>query len=112
MGIGLGVNIYFGGSTGGTDLLSIIIHRKLPSVSIGNVLFVTDAFVVLLTAIFAGIDEALFSLISVFLVIKCVDVVTEGVKRARVFIIISEKGNEIKDCIYDKLKRGVTELSV
>ncbi len=111
MGIGLGVNLYFGGSTGGTDLLAVMVNKKLPVLSVSAVLFVVDAVAVALTALAASLEAALYSLIAVVIVIKCVDIVTEGVKRARVFIIISRKHEEVKNEIYNRLERGVTELS-
>ena len=110
MGIGLGVNIYFGGSTGGTDLLALIINRLSPALSVSAVLFAVDAFVVLLTAIFASVEAAMYSLILVFLVIKCVDVVTVGAKRARVFVVISAEHKSIEREIFSQIGRGVTEL--
>lgn len=111
MGIGLGINILFGGSTGGTDLLALIIHHINPAFSVSGVLFAVDALVVLLTAVFAGINEALYSLICVYIVIKCFGIITEGAKKARVFVIISDKHPDIKRSVFDELDRGVTELS-
>lgn len=110
MGAGLGINIYFGGSTGGTDLLSILISRRVKGASVSTVLFVLDAVIVALTAIFLGPQEALLSLAAVYAVIKCIDAVTGGVKRAKVFIIISSKHEKIKSETLKKLARGITVI--
>lgn len=110
MGLGLGVNLYCGGSTGGTDLLAVMINKKFQKLPVSTVLFIVDALAVILTAITAGFEEAMYSLISVGIVIKFVDVVTEGTKSARVFIIITQKYSDVKRVILDNLNRGVTEF--
>ena len=88
-GIGLGIVFKFGGTTGGTDLAGAILNSKFPSLSTVTFMTMIDLFVV----IFAGIVErkietSLYSIIAMFVIMKVIDMILEGIGYLKGFFII------------------------
>lgn len=111
MGLGLGLVFKFGGTTGGTDLAGSILNNKFPNLSMVTFMTIIDLFVI----IFAGIadrkvETSLYSIISMFIVMKVVDSILEGIGYLKGFIIITDKPEEISKRLMFELERGVTSL--
>ncbi len=111
MGAGLGTVILFGGCTGGTDLVALIINRRAGSMSTGTLLFLIDGLVVAVSAFVFGVSSALLAVLSVYLMGRIVGIVTEGPSAGSVYMIFSKKSELIKERIQKELSRGATELS-
>ena len=110
MGAGLGIVIYFGACTGGTDLLAVIINRRVRTMSTGALLFIIDGLVVVASCFVFGIQPALLAVVTVYLTSKIIGFMTEGVAAGGAYIILSSKSTAIKNRIQKELDRGVTEL--
>lgn len=109
-GVGIGIVFRSKGTTGGTDLAAAIINNYM-KLSVGVVLFVIDASVILAAGVaFKSAELALYALITVFLTSRVIDIVLEGFSYAKAALIISEKPEEVSQIIMDKLDRGVTAL--
>jgi uncharacterized membrane-anchored protein YitT (DUF2179 family) len=110
-GIGIGLVMRAGATTGGMDIPPMIIN-KLFGVKISTGIMVTDAITVLLGIAAYGINAVLIGLISVFTTAIGIDKVLsigEGMD-AKSVQIISEHWEEIVTVIDDELKRDVTLL--
>lgn len=110
-GVGLGLVFKFDGTTGGTDLAGAILNRKFPRLSLANFMMIIDLFVVA----FAGIVEkkieiALYSVIALYVTIKIIDTILEGMGYLKGFYIITDKPDEIAQVLMAELERGVTAL--
>ena len=67
-GVGIGLTLVEGASTGGTDILSRLVQCAFPHVKIGSLLMVVDASVILLSLIvFRTFDLALYGILALFL---------------------------------------------
>lgn len=110
-GLGVGIVVRVGASTGGTDIPPLILHKffNLP-VSVG--MWIIDISVVLLQfAAKKPVEEVLYGVLIMFLASFIADRVSMvGSKRAQVKIL-SKKHEEIRKMILNKLNRGVTLLS-
>ena len=111
MGLGLGISVYFGGSTGGTDTLGMLIHHKFKFISVSVGMLAIDVLVVVATGIVFDIQTALFAIVGLYISTKVMEIFTEGINRASAFLIISSKYQEIEEQILQEMDRGVTELS-
>ncbi len=109
-GAGLGLVFSAGASSGGTDLLGAILHRFLRHYTVAQMLFVVDGMIVLLGALVYGIEVALYAVIAVFITTKIMDAILEGLKFAKLAMIISDKDKEISEGILYEMGRGVTVL--
>lgn len=112
MGIGLGVTIYFGGSTGGSDIAAMLLHDRFRFLSVGALIFALDFAVVFASGVVFDMQAALFAIVSLYLSTKMIELLTEGLSRAKAFIIISRNHEEIERRIMQELERGVTEFYV
>jgi len=111
LGIGFGLVIRAGASTGGSGLGAQLLNRVLPSVSTGIWLLVLDAVVVAFAAFaFKNIIYALYSVIVIWISSSLMDLVVAGLNHSKAAYIISDKAEEIKYEILFSLKRGVTTL--
>ncbi len=109
MGIGVGLVFRFRSSTGGTALLSLIL-AKVTGVSPGQALFFGDLFVLALAIFIFGSEPAMYSALALFVSIKVVDAVLEGLGLSKQAIIITRSGAEINTRLLGELGRGVTRI--
>ncbi len=110
VGIGVGLVFRNKGTTGGTDLAAAIVNNYM-KLSVGVVLFIIDASVIVAAGIvFKSAELALYALLTVFLTARVIDIVQEGFGYAKAALIISQKPDEVADVILQKLDRGVTAL--
>lgn len=110
MGAGLGLTLYFGGSTGGSDLVAKLVNGRFRNISVSACIFAIDCAVILASAAVFDLQAGLVALIALYLSAKVLEMLTEGAGRARAFLIISEKYAEIERSILRDLGRGSTEL--
>lgn len=109
-GVGTGLVLLCHATTGGTDMLAVLIHRKLKHYSIAQILQVLDAVIVLAGATVFGIRYALYALIAIYALAKITDGMIEGMKFSKQVFIISDKNSEIAGRIMSEMERGVTGL--
>ena len=111
LGAALGLIFRINGSTGGTDLIALLANKFFPSLSIPTLMGFADGCVVILSGIVSrNIETALYSAISLYIIVKVSDIMVEGINTSSSFIIISDKYMEIGNAITDELKRGATIL--
>lgn len=109
-GIGMGMVISVSGSTGGTDLLGLIIHHFLPHQNVPMIIGVIDGIIVLAGAIVFGVRTTLYAVVALYITAKFSDNILEGLKFAKAAYIISDCYEEIADIIMKELDRGVTGI--
>ena len=111
MGIGTGIILKFNSSTGGSDLLSVVIRSYKKYFQTGNVIVIIDSIIVTLSVIiFKNIEIGLYSAIAIYLMGKLIDIIFEGVAFTKIMFIISPKYNEIAQKIGKKINRGSTAI--
>lgn len=111
MGFGVGLLFLRGISTGGTDLLALLLKNPLPNIPSGTLLMLIDIIVVFLAVIiFRELDVALYSAVTIFVTAKLIDAMAEGVDYAKVIYIVTSKGKEISDVLNSNMERGTTIL--
>lgn len=109
-GAGIGFVLATGGTTGGTDLLCMLIHQKKKYYSVPQLLTIVDCFVVLTGVLVFGINVSLYAVIAVYITAKISDGILEGLKFAKMAYIISDKHKEIAESIIINMDRGVTGI--
>ncbi|MDD3415320.1 MAG: YitT family protein [Lachnospiraceae bacterium] len=109
-GIGLGMVLMVGSTTGGVDLLATLICTKFRNYSIVHVMQVVDAVIILVGAFIFGFNLALYAIVAIFIVTQVSDALIEGAKFAKVVFIITSKPEEISFEIMKNLNRGVTGI--
>lgn len=107
-GIGIGLILRQGASTGGTDIIAVILNKKL-GLPVSSTLYAVDA-AVLLTQVFFGrtAEQILYGILFVLCYSVLVDVVLTSGKSRIQLQIISPKYEEINQMILRKFDRGST----
>ncbi|ODG91974.1 MULTISPECIES: YitT family protein [Bacillaceae] len=72
-GIGIGIVILAGGTTGGLDIASVVINRKFPNFSIGKTMMVINGIVLLYSLIGEGLQRTFLTFFSMLVAGKSVD---------------------------------------
>lgn len=110
-GVGIGLIFSVQASTGGTDLLAIILQRYNRHISVPQILVFIDGSIIIIGALVFGLGNALYATIAVFLTTKVSDAILEGLKFAKMAYIISDDYTRIADAIMKQLERGVTGIN-
>ncbi|NLZ19927.1 MAG: YitT family protein [Bacteroidales bacterium] len=123
VGVGIGMSISQGGSTGGTDIIALIIN-KYRNISPGRMILILDA-VIILSSLFVPsfmadgtrmpwpdkVTTVVYGFILITIVSTVLDLYLSGSRQSVQLIILSPKHAEIADAITRDLHRGVTVLS-
>ncbi len=111
LGVGLGLIFKSKATSGGSDIIAMIISKytKMP---MGQLMIMVDSTIVLFGLIvFQDWKIPLYSLIVIFISGKVLDTILEGLNYDKVLFIISEKYEEIGHKIIHDLNRGGTLFS-
>ena len=110
-GAGMGLVYLREGTTGGTDIINKLINKKFPHFSMGVIMMATDAVVIVASmVVFGTIEAGLYSMISIFVASKVMDMILYGSFEGKMLLIFSDKYEVISDYIMNSLERGVTWL--
>ena len=110
LGISLGILFRIDASTGGTDLIALMLNRVIPSLPVSKCLSMIDGTVVVLAGIAnKNFETGLYSAIALYIMVKIIDTITAGFDYAKAFFIITEKKDVLQEAIIE-LNRGITIL--
>lgn len=107
MGTGLGLVLRSGGTTGGTEVLALVLQQRL-GFSVGTMVLAVDAVVLTVAGIVFSPEAAMWAVITLFISSKVVDLVQVGFYSARGVTIITTRPDEIARRIMTEVERGVT----
>ncbi len=110
-GAGFGLIMLGDATTGGSDMLGMLIHKKLKVVKVSAAVFMVDALVIVAAGMVFDVQGALLALISTYIMARVLDRVLEGPNMAKAYFIISRKAEEIAGAILKSMDRGVTSLA-
>jgi len=109
-GTGLGLVFNFKGSTGGTDIIALIIN-KYHHITLGKALLICDILIISSSYfVFHSIDKIVYCLVVMGVSSYTVDMVLNGARQSVQFFIFSERYEEIADAIIQQAHRGCTLL--
>jgi len=110
VGLGLGLIFRAKATSGGSDIVAMII-AKYTSLPLGMLMIYVDSVVVLVgLLVFQDWKIPLYSWIVIFITGKVIDIVMAGISYDKSIFIISEKHEEIRDKIINNLNRGGTYI--
>ena len=111
VGLSLGILFRIDASTGGTDLIALMLNRIIPSIPVSKCLSMIDGTVVVLAGVVnMNFETGLYSAIALYIMVKIIDTITAGFDYAKAFFIITEKKDILQEAIIRDLSRGATIL--
>ncbi len=107
-GIADGIILRAGGSTGGFDIIGLIVARRF-GVSVGQVFLIFNGFIIALAALFNNLELAMYTMIMLYVSSRVINGIQESTPR-RLVLIISVENQRIAERILKDMQRGVTYL--
>lgn len=109
--VGLGMVIRYGGSTGGTDIIAVMVNKYWP-ISLSKVFLVSDLVIVCLLLFLPdkAFTDMVYGIVEIVTFSLIIDFVVGGKKSSYQLFVFSQKHKEIADHIINDLERGVTVL--
>lgn len=110
--LGLGLVLRYGASTGGTDIIALMINKYWP-VSLSKVFLISDLFIVaaLLFLPDKSFTDMVYGLVEIITFSAIIDYVVGGDRSSYQLLVFSDRYSEIADHIITNMNRGVTVLS-
>ena len=109
-GVGIGLVFNFKGSTGGTDIIAMIIN-KYYRISLGKSLLICDVLIICSSyLVFQSVEKIVYGLVVMGVVSYAIDLVLNGSRQSVQFFIFSDKYEEIANAINQQANRGCTLL--
>ncbi len=105
--VGMALVINQGASTGGTDIIAMII-RKYLSIDVGKCMLVADFFVVLFGMYTFGTKSGMYAMLGIFINSLVIDKAIAGLNTMVNITITSKEYKKINQYIIDKISRGST----
>ncbi len=109
-GVAIGVIFRAGATSGGSDIISMIIH-KYTKISLGTLVLIVDSIISLTTLLIGDIRLPIYSIILIFIESKIIDLVVDGMKSYKTMFIITDEVEAVRDYILNDLERGGTCLT-
>ncbi|GIO55536.1 membrane protein [Paenibacillus cineris] len=107
LGLGVGLVIRFGGSLDGTEIVAILLSKKL-RMPVGQIIMIMNVFIFIVAGFVFGWDSAMYSIFTYYMASKVMDIVVEGLNESKSVTIISNEYEEISQTIQDRLGRSTT----
>jgi uncharacterized membrane-anchored protein YitT (DUF2179 family) len=109
LGIGVGLIVRYGGSLDGTEIVAIILDKRI-SFSVGEIILIINLFILSAAGFVFGWDRAMYSLVTYFIASKVIDITIEGLNESKAVLIVSDESTAIAGALMARLGRGVTIL--
>ena len=107
-GVAIGMIFRSGATSGGSDIISMILH-KYTKISLGTLVMIVDGIITLSTLVaFGDIRLPIYSIIIIFIEGKVIDLVVDGMKSYKTMFIVTDELEAVRDYILNDLKRGGT----
>ena len=107
-GLAIGLIFRSGATSGGSDIISMILH-KYTKISLGTLVMIVDGIITLSTLVaFGDIRLPIYSVIVIFIEGKVIDLVVDGIKSDKTMFIVTDHPEPIRDYIVNVLDRSGT----
>jgi len=107
-GIGIGMIFKSGATSGGSDIISMIIN-KYTGISLGTMVIIVDGIIALSTLLISpDLRLPAYSILLIIIEGKIIDMVVDGIKTNKTLFIVTDKYDEVRNAIINDLNRGGT----
>ena len=107
LGVGIGIVLRNGGALDGSEVLAVLISRKIPF-SVGDIILIINVFIFAIAAFVYDLESALYSALTYYIAKTVIDIVQVGLETSKQVKVISKNSKEIGDAIQARLGRSIT----
>lgn len=113
MGLSISMFMLRGSTTGGVDIIAMLINRRFPHLTVGRLMLASDAFIVAFSAlVYKNIESALYSVIALYASSRIMDVMLYGADKGKIVYIVTENSSCVAEKIMSIVRRGITVIDV
>ncbi|MCD7034941.1 YitT family protein [Metabacillus sp. GX 13764] len=106
--VGVGLTLKFGASTGGMDIVAMILSR-LKDKPVGTYFFSLNALIIFTAGMLYGWEKALYTLVTLYVSTRVIDAIHTRYEKLTA-MIVTKKSEEMRQAIHAKLVRGITNV--
>lgn len=110
-GAGLGLVLKADTTTGGSELLAVLLHDKFKHVTISRLLLYIDAIIIMGGMFILGFEPTMYAIITLYISIKVIDLIVEEIDFAKAAFIICKDPEPVLNAIFKNLQRGATIIN-
>ena len=111
LGLGIGLVVRVGASTGGTDILALVLHKWF-HISLAVLVYIVDFTVLLCQALFSKSEQILYGILVLIVSTAALNrVILMGQSQIQLFIV-TEKYEEVKEKVLNEIDAGVTMVHI
>lgn len=107
LGVGIGIVLRNGGALDGSEVLAVLVARKIPF-SVGDIILFINVFIFAVAAFVYDLESALYSAMTYYIAKTVIDIVQVGLENSKSVKVITKHSREIGEAIQARLGRGVT----
>ena len=108
-GVGIGLTLAEGASTGGTDILGRLLQYFFPHIKIGNLLLMVDAAVIGVSlAVFGRVELALYGILALMISSYAINWLIRKLNISKLAFVVTDCGEELAKYLVSNSPRGVT----
>jgi len=112
-GAGLGIIMTTGATSGGTDIIGRLVHKRFPHISVGKTVMTADALIVITNMlVFRSVESGLYAIIVAFVSTRVIDALLYGMGNGKMLMIFTEKADEVSKAMIASSRRGVSIVPV
>ena len=111
-GLGLGLILSRGATTGGSEIVARLLERRRPDIPIGRLmLFIDGAVIAFSSLVYRRLESALYATVLVYISSLLTDRIVYGGRRGKVVLIFTRRADDLTAAVLSGLGRGVTRLA-
>lgn len=107
-GVGIGLSLKLGASTGGMDIVAMVLSR-LQDKPIGTYFLLLNGVIIVLAGIVYEPENALYTMLTLYVTTAVIDMIHTRHEKVTA-MIVTLKADELQQAIHQKLVRGITIL--
>ncbi|GGM25091.1 UPF0750 membrane protein YitT [Paraliobacillus quinghaiensis] len=107
-GIGIGITLKWGASTGGSDIVAMVLSR-VKDRPIGSYLMIINGVIIVLAGYLNEPENALYTLLALYVSTRVIDGLHTRHEKVTA-MIVTKKTDELQQAIHDTMVRGITIL--
>lgn len=111
LGVGIGLAIRAEAVLDGTEIAALIVSKSTSVLKVADVILILNIIIFTTAAFFLGVESASYSILTYFAASKTIDFLLYGLDEYTGVTIITERSEEVRNAIIEKLDRGVTIYS-
>lgn len=107
-GVGVGITLKLGASTGGMDIVAMLLSR-MQDKPIGTYFLILNGVIIAMAGILYEPENALYTMLSLYITTQVIDAIHTRHEKVTA-MIITQKAKELQYAIHEKMVRGITIL--